>query len=563
LSSGSGTLGKYQIIREIARSNDIVYEAWDPEMNRRVAVKELNMPGGLGDKQRADRVDRFKREANAAGRLAHPNIVTIYEIDDDAGRLYIAMEYLDGQTLRQRIDAEGPIDQEVAVKILCEVLAGLQYAHENGVIHRDIKPDNIQLLPDGRVKITDFGIARLTFEPSLTMDGQIFGTPSYMSPEQIHGRDIDAHTDIFSAGIVLWEAISGQKPFVGDSVVAISHSILHLEPPDPPHASYPIVRLLRIALDKSPSQRFTSAKAMASELTSAIESLKADPSGAAAANPYSSGPAYTQPGPYDPYAQGSPYAGQYSQTHAPVPPVLLPPAWTAPPPKKPLLTPEAAEFLRKTTLVVLIGGAIIAAGAAGIWALNTAAGRARDEASDERSFGPSIDTAVDLGKTDVSGAIDRLESIFDDVQSDSAKRRVGQELARQYIVRAQAFEASNDFASAEKDYMRAASVDTANPYPLALAGRALREFATRASDVERRAALLDESRLRYQDAVDRAAGTQAEAQYRREYARACIVLAKEFIAANHPTEAKALLNQAINSAPGSSEASEAASLMPR
>ncbi|MCL6624745.1 MAG: serine/threonine protein kinase, partial [Fimbriimonadales bacterium] len=191
------TLGKYQIIREIARSNDIVYEAYDPVMNRRVALKELYFPPGVTDKQRADRLARFMREAKAAGSLAHPNIVTIYEVGEDRGRYYIAMEYLEGQTLRQRLDVEGKLPQEEAARILIEVLKGLDYAHQHGVIHRDIKPENIQLLPDGRVKITDFGIARLTFEPSLTVDGQIFGTPSYMSPEQVYGREIDARSDIF------------------------------------------------------------------------------------------------------------------------------------------------------------------------------------------------------------------------------------------------------------------------------------------------------------------------------------------------------------------------------
>src|SRR5438477_6646085 len=229
MSSGAGTLGKYQIIREIARSNDIVYEAYDPAMNRRVALKELAVPGGSTEKQRQERLARFQREAKAAGSLAHPNIVTIYEVGEDNGRAFIAMEYLEGQTLRQRIDVEGAVAQNEAVRIILEVLDGLAYAHEKGVVHRDIKPDNIQLLPDGRVKITDFGIARLMFEPSLTMDGQIFGTPSYMSPEQVVGREIDARTDIWSCGVVLYEAIAGKKPFAGDSVVTISHAIMHLE----------------------------------------------------------------------------------------------------------------------------------------------------------------------------------------------------------------------------------------------------------------------------------------------------------------------------------------------
>jgi len=221
------TLGKYQIIREIARSNDIVYEAYDPLMNRRVALKELAMPGGSTGVQRDERVNRFKREAQAAGTLNHPNIMTVYELGQDGDRLFMAMEYLDGHTLRNEIDTKGflPVDQ--AVRVAKEILKGLDFAHERGVIHRDIKPDNIQLLSNGAVKITDFGIARLTFQPNLTVDGQVFGTPSYMSPEQVVGREIDSRSDLFSVGIVLYEMLGGKKPFQGSSVMETTAQILN------------------------------------------------------------------------------------------------------------------------------------------------------------------------------------------------------------------------------------------------------------------------------------------------------------------------------------------------
>ncbi len=398
MSAHSGTLGKYQIIREIARSNDIVYEAWDPLVNRRVALKELNMPGAPTDKQREDRIKRFEREARAAGTLAHANIVTIYEVGVDNGRHYIAMEYLEGENLRNRLDAQGMLGQDDAVKIMLEVLDGLAYAHEKGIVHRDIKPDNIQLLSDGRVKITDFGIARLTFEPSLTMDGQIFGTPSYMSPEQVHGRDVDPRTDVWSAGVVLYEAICGTKPFSGDSVVSISHAILHNEPPDPTGASFAISRVIRTAIDKSPTARFSTARAMAKALREAIEELKNSPAQNVAGtppafDPYNSSP---QTGTYDPYvgsappvqyappgaspysapqgnAYGQPYGQaqpQYGQIYGTpsAPPNTFPPNWVAPP-KRPLLSPESSEFLRKTMVVVLIGGAIITILFAIVWAL--------------------------------------------------------------------------------------------------------------------------------------------------------------------------------------------------
>lgn len=414
MSAPAETLGRYQIIREIARSNDIVYEAWDPSMNRRVALKELAVPHGASEKVRQERLSRFQREAKAAGSLSHPNIVTIYEVGEDAGRAFIAMEYLEGQTLRQRIDAEGFIPQDEVVEIVCKVLDGLGYAHQCGVVHRDVKPDNVQLLPDGRVKITDFGIARLMFEPSLTMDGQIFGTPSYMSPEQVVGREIDARTDIWSCGVLLYEALTGQKPFTGDNVVAISHAIMHLDPSDPPQASFGIVQVIRKALDKSPSERWASAEAMSRALRDALLSLKQDPTGAysnvsavppspwgAPLDPYATPPAVSSPPSVygTPYswgnlspplsllqppnipASGSPYGQPYGtpQPGQVPPPLPYPTGWIPPRPRDPFLSPEAAEFLKRTFMVVVIGGAILLLGFAGIFALNKVAEKSHEQ----------------------------------------------------------------------------------------------------------------------------------------------------------------------------------------
>ena len=393
MSTGSGTLGKYQIIREIARSNDIVYEAYDPAMNRRVALKELNMPTGIGEKQIQERRSRFSREAKAAGSLSHPNIVTIFEVGEDAGRPYIAMEYLEGNNLRQRLDIEGKLETKEAVDIAVQVLAGLQYAHDHGVIHRDVKPENIQLLPDGRVKITDFGIARLTFEPTLTIDGQVFGTPSYMSPEQVIGKEIDARTDVFSAGIILYEALTGVKPFTGDNVVSISHAITHLQPPDPQGVPYGIVQIIRKALEKRPADRHHSAKEMAGALKSEIVQPEPPPVHPSVYQPNPYGPPPPGATPYGPppaglpYGQqapagspygaptqpGSPYGQPYNAGNAPPGPqyqqVMLPPfppGWTTPPPAKPLLPPAVSGFLWRTFWVILLGGVIVALGFYGI-----------------------------------------------------------------------------------------------------------------------------------------------------------------------------------------------------
>ncbi|MEP0767295.1 MAG: serine/threonine protein kinase, partial [Fimbriimonadia bacterium] len=305
MSTSQQTLGKYQIIREIARSNDIVYEGYDPGMNRRVALKELLFPTAGTPTQREERLRRFYREAKAAGSLAHPNIVTIYDVGEDAGRHFIAMEYLEGRNLRELLDVEGCLTPEQAVPIMKQVLDALGYAHRHGVVHRDIKPENIQILADGRVKLTDFGIARLTFEQSITIDGQVFGTPSYMSPEQVVGRDLDARTDIFSCGVVLYEMLTGAKPFAGDSVVSVTYAICHTEPTPPPGVPEPFAAVIRKALQKALVMRYGSASEMASALDEALDEVKragAQPVAPwlpnATASSYPPPIAYTGPTPY-------------------------------------------------------------------------------------------------------------------------------------------------------------------------------------------------------------------------------------------------------------------------
>jgi serine/threonine protein kinase len=297
------TLGKYQIIREIARSNDIVYEAYDSLMNRRIALKELAMPGGSTSQQKEDRIKRFLREARAAGSLAHPNIMTVYEVGQEGDRYFIAMEYLDGKTLRNELDTKGFLPPERATEIAKAVLEGLEYAHTKGVIHRDIKPDNIQLLTSGAVKVTDFGIARLTFEPNLTIDGQVFGTPSYMSPEQVVGRDIDARSDLFSVGVVLYEMLSGTKPFPGDSVVTITYSIMNRNPDRPQQINWAVWQVVEKALDKSPQLRPRSAR----EFIDAIDAAMT-----ASTSQVMDPRVYNQPPPVS-----QPQYGQYGQTQQP------------------------------------------------------------------------------------------------------------------------------------------------------------------------------------------------------------------------------------------------------
>lgn len=385
--SPPGTLGKYQIIREIARSNDIVYEAYDPVMNRRVAVKELAMPKGASGQQQEERLRRFHREARAAGSLVHPNIVTVYEVSEDAGRHYIAMEYLDGQTLRNELDTHGFVPPARAVEVAIEVLEGLEFAHSKGVIHRDIKPENIQILSNGQIKLTDFGIARLTFEPNLTMDGQVFGTPSYMSPEQINGREIDARSDIFSVGVILYEMVAGQKPFTGDSVVTITYAIMNKQPDQPQAANFALWQTIERAIDKSPTMRFGTAQQMIDALTQ-VESGMASgsvvlPSGPQAPqqpwqgtpqpppvqSPYGASQIPYPPVPYGqpistpygqqpqayPGAQQVPYQPQTGQPYgAQQQPYVPIPIYYPPPPRKPLLSPGAKSFIGRLILAIIV-----------------------------------------------------------------------------------------------------------------------------------------------------------------------------------------------------------------
>ncbi len=404
MSSPPQTLGQYQIIREIARSNDIVYEAYDPLMNRRVAVKELNMPAGSTPQQLADRVSRFGREIHAVSQMNHPNIMTVFTASVDDGRSFMAMEYLDGITLRKEIDNSGFIEVEKAVEIVTSILSGLAHAHDKGVVHRDIKPDNIQLTSDGGVKITDFGIARLTFQPNLTMDGQVFGTPSYMSPEQVVGKEIDNRTDLFSVAVMLYEMLTGNKPFQGDNVIAITHAIVNASPQPATQIPQGIYKVIIRALEKAPQMRFHNANEMRVALNDAVQPAQQHyQSPVTGFDPYSQPPQslvqqqyaqpYQVPDPYGqpittPYGQnqyGAPTSGYspYGQNIAPPPVIAAQPTYGAfnpyqppmagqapnqqpygvyypPPPGQPLISFEAKERARQFVYATVLLGVIAA-----------------------------------------------------------------------------------------------------------------------------------------------------------------------------------------------------------
>jgi serine/threonine-protein kinase len=250
-------IGRYEILDEIGQgAMGTVYQARDPLIERTVAIKTVSLTQLR--QEGADAESRFLREAQSAGRLSHPNIVTIYDVGEADGLAYIAMEYLSGATLRDVMN-RGPIPLDLALDTAMQMAEALAFAHEHGVIHRDIKPANVVVTGQrGRVKLTDFGIAHLV-NSDHTQIGQMLGSPRYMSPEQAMGREIDGRSDIFSLGAVLYEMLTGQYAFDGDSLPTIVYRVIH-ETPVPATSLRPqlpdgLPSLLTRMLDKNPDAR--------------------------------------------------------------------------------------------------------------------------------------------------------------------------------------------------------------------------------------------------------------------------------------------------------------------
>jgi len=258
-------LGKYEIRRELGRgAMGVVYEAYDPLIKRRVALKTIR-PDQLAGERPDDVIARFRREAQAAGRLSHPNIVSIYECDEEDGTWFIAMEYVDGRELKDCFANDERFRAADIERIMTQILAALDYSHRQGVVHRDIKPANIFLLADGTVKVADFGIAHIE-SSNLTQVGTVVGTPNYMSPEQIMGLPVDGRSDIFSTGVILYQFLTGERPFAGSSTTTMQ-KVLKEEPlaPSTLNVQLPpaIDAVVRKALAKRADDRFQTAQAFA------------------------------------------------------------------------------------------------------------------------------------------------------------------------------------------------------------------------------------------------------------------------------------------------------------
>ncbi|HEX9501236.1 MAG TPA: serine/threonine-protein kinase, partial [Thermoanaerobaculia bacterium] len=267
LASGT-TIGDYEVIDMLgAGGMGEVYRARDPRIGREVAVKVL--PAACSTDR--SRMARFEQEARAAGVLNHPNLLTIYELGTHDGSPFIVSELLEGQTLRERMSA-GAIQQRRAIEYAIAIANGLAAAHARGILHRDLKPENIFITNDERVKILDFGLAKLTQPDSdehtlqKTAPGVVAGTPAYMSPEQVRGEAVDARSDLFALGTILYEMLSGRQPFRAGSSVETMHTILSDDPPPLENASPSLQRVVRHCLEKNRELRVHSARDLAYEL---------------------------------------------------------------------------------------------------------------------------------------------------------------------------------------------------------------------------------------------------------------------------------------------------------
>ncbi|HJS88094.1 MAG TPA: serine/threonine-protein kinase, partial [Acetobacteraceae bacterium] len=270
------TLGRYELRTVLARgAKAIVYEGWDPRIGRRVAIKAVALGGGADEPEPRTRPER---EAQVAGRLGHPNIVGIHdygEIDDTA---FLVMEFVDGGSLKARFDRNERFETPAIQRVMGGILAGLRHSHERGVIHGDITPSNILLTADGEAKLADFGVAR-TEGGSPTQPGTATGTPAYMAPEQFLGEPVDARADIYAAGVVLYQMLTGERPYDGGTA-AVTHKVLHTEPVPPSqlstHSSLAMDAIVARAMAKRRANRFPTASSFAEALQGTMNAAATD-----------------------------------------------------------------------------------------------------------------------------------------------------------------------------------------------------------------------------------------------------------------------------------------------
>lgn len=352
--------GRYRLRNQIARGGMTdVFLGQDTLLSRPVAIKRL-FPEFATD---PSFVERFRREATAAANLNHPNIVAVYDWGSDEGTYFIVMEYIEGQSLAELLRSSGPLAAEQAAEIAMYVAAALGFAHENGVIHRDVKPGNVLLSPDGKVKVTDFGIAIAAFggaESNLTQTGSVMGTATYFSPEQAQGKALDHRSDLYSLGIVLYEMLCGRPPFTGDSSVAVAYKHVQQTVPSPSSLGVVLPESLEAItmklLAKNPAQRYPTAKDVQRDLRRFREGRhQLSPRQQAAAPP----PEASTPPPKEPempasVQQAAPPPSSEGPPQPPVPPAPAPVTVLEPSSRAGLYTAAAVIFIAVAVLVFFV-----------------------------------------------------------------------------------------------------------------------------------------------------------------------------------------------------------------
>lgn len=336
--------GRYELQDELGRgAMGVVYRAFDPMIGRTVAVKTMKLTEEGSGLARPELVARFQTEARAAGQLVHPNIVIIYDAGENDGLYYITMEYVEGRSLQSLIDQKQPFPLPRVMRIMGQVCSALEFAHQRNVVHRDVKPANIVLVADDTVKVTDFGTAKI-LQLGTTQSGTIVGTPSYMSPEQIKGKPIDGRADIFSLGVILYELVTGEKPFPGESITTVIYKIVNEEPIPPRELDSSVHPGLNAVITKSlakePDARYQSCRELMQDLLN-YRALGGPPG--APADYGATVVVIGRPGPSIPPPPPPAPAPSKTGTLSGMPTLSAPPAAVkAPPPAPPAAVPEEA-----------------------------------------------------------------------------------------------------------------------------------------------------------------------------------------------------------------------------
>ena len=269
---GTVLSGRYRLEAKLGSGGmSTVYLARDQTLDRQVAVKVMHREMS----EQADQLERFRQEARSVAKFSHPNVVSVIDAGEDGGHPYIVFEYVEGETLKQRIDRNGALDPQEAIAYAIEIARGLSVAHARNMVHRDIKPQNILIDAEGRAKLTDFGISRQLEQDGMTATGRVLGTTDYVAPEQAMGRKVDPRTDIYSLGVVLYEMLVGQVPFAADSQVGVAMKHVNEELPDVqrrrPDVSAAVALVVERSTAKDPAERYQQVGEMIDDLSTALE----------------------------------------------------------------------------------------------------------------------------------------------------------------------------------------------------------------------------------------------------------------------------------------------------